>query len=93
MKAMIREMDQVVADVLRREPEKLNQVVRWIEQRLSDPDFSVHTKDALEEWLNLIQTGLEGVLAVLADRSTNAARLRQSSPFAVIMPQEAGGAA
>ena len=83
------EMDQVVADVLRREPEKLNQVVRWIEQRLTDPDFSVQSKDALGEWLALIQTrGLQGVLAALADRSQDAARLRQSSPFAVIMPQE-----
>jgi hypothetical protein len=40
-------MDQVVADVLRRDPAKLDLVVGWIEQRLADPDYSVHSKDAL----------------------------------------------
>ena len=47
-------MDQVVADVLRREPAKLDLVVAWIERFLADPDFSVHSKDALTEWLDLI---------------------------------------
>lgn len=83
------EMDQVIASVLRRDPSQLQRVVEWIERWLADPDFSVHSKDALREWLDLIQTrGLEGVLAALADRSENAARMRQSSPFAVLMPQD-----
>ena len=83
------EMDQVIADVLRREPTKLGLVVAWIEQRLADPDYSVHSKDALTEWLDLIKSsGLPGVLEKLADRSEDAFRMRQSSPFAVIMPQD-----
>ena len=83
------EMDQVIADVLRREPVKLDLVIAWIEQRLADPDYSVHSKDALTEWLDLIRSrGLTGVLEKLADRSEDAFRMRQSSPFAILMPQD-----
>ncbi len=83
------EMDQVVAGVLRCEPGKLDLVVTWIEQRLADPDYSIHSKDALTEWLDLIRArGLAGVLEKLTDRSEDAFRMRHSSPFAVIMPQD-----
>jgi len=83
------EMDQVVAGVLRCDPAKLDLVVSWIEGRLADPDYSVHSKDCLQEWLDLIRArGLAGVLDKLADRSEDAFRMRHSSPFAVIMPQE-----
>ena len=70
-------MDQVVAGVLRREPAKLDLVITWIEQRLADPDYSVHSKDALSEWLDLIRSrGLSAVLEKLADRSEDAFRIR-----------------
>jgi len=83
------EMDQVVADALRHDPAKLDQVVDWIQARLSDPDYSIHSKDALQEWLDLIRArGLPGVLEKLADRSEEAFRMRHSSPFAVLMPQD-----
>ncbi len=83
------EMHQVVADVLRRDPTKLDLVVDWIEERLADPDYSIHSKDALQEWLDLIRTrGLGGVLDKLADRSEEVFRMRHSSPFAVVMPQD-----
>ena len=83
------EMDQVVAEALRREPSKLDRVVGWIEERLAGPDYSVHSKDALQECLTLIrERGLPGVLEKLADRGEDACRMRHSSPFAVIMPQE-----
>ena len=83
------EMDQVVADILRLEPAKLDLVTAWIGQRLADPDYSVHSKDALTEWLDLIRSrGLPGVIEKLADRSEDAFRMRHSSPFAVLMPQE-----
>ena len=82
------EMDQVVADVLRRDPAKLDLVVGGIEARLADPDYSIHSKDALQEWLDLIHArGLAGVPEKLADRSEDAFRMRHSSPFAIIMPQ------
>jgi hypothetical protein len=83
------EMDQVVAEVLRRDPAKLAQVTGWIEERLADPEYCLHSKDALREWLHLIQArGLPGVLETLADRGEGAFRMRHSSPFAVIMPQD-----
>jgi hypothetical protein len=83
------EMDQVVAEVPRRDPSKLDRVIAWIEVRLADPDYSIHSKDALTEWLNLIRVGgLPAVLERLAVRSEDAIRMRQSSPFAVVMPQE-----
>lgn len=83
------EMHQVVAEVLRRDPAKLNLVVGWIQERMADPAYSLHSKDALQEWLKLIEArGLPGVLATLADRSQNAFRMRHSSPFAIVMPQD-----
>jgi hypothetical protein len=83
------EMDRVIARELRADPSKLERVVAWIERFLNDPDYSVHSKDALTEWLDLIRTrGLPGVLAMLEDRTEEGQRMRQSSPFAVIMPQD-----
>lgn len=83
------EMHQVIAGVLRREPAKLELAVAWINRFLNDPDYDIHSKDALQEWLDLIQSrGLPGVLATLSDRSEDAVRMRQSSPFAVLMPQD-----
>ena len=83
------EMDRVVAGILRRSPEKLALVKAWIERRLSDPDYSIHSKDALQEWVDVIQAeGVAGVLRVLEDRGEEATRMRQSSPFAVLMPQD-----
>jgi hypothetical protein len=82
-------MDEAVALVLQQDPSKLEKVVGWIERRLADPDYSVHSKDALGEWLELIQRGgLPAVLQMLRDRSEASLRLRQTSPFAVIMPQD-----
>ena len=81
-------MHQVIASVLRHDPSKLALVVEWIGRCLADPEYSTHSKDALQEWLDVIQTrGLPGVLAALDDRSENGTRMRQSSPFAVLMPQ------
>jgi hypothetical protein len=78
-----------LAGVLRADPAKLDLVVQWIEARLGDPDYSIHSKDALQGWLDLIRArGLPGVLEKLADRSQDAFRMRQSSPFAVLMPQD-----
>lgn len=83
------EMDRVVARELRADPAKLDLAVAWIERFLADPDYSIHSKDALAEWLDIIRArGLPGVLAALADESEEGQRMRQSSPFAVVMPPE-----
>ena len=83
------ELHQVVAGILRDHPEKLELALEWMERFLEDPEYSVTAKEALQEWMDLIQErGLVGVLAKLTERSEDATRMRQSSPFASIMPQE-----
>jgi len=83
------EMDQVVADVLRRDSGKLQLVLAWIDKRMADPGYSDQCKDALKEWLDLVRSeGLDGLLRKLSERSDDATRMRQSSPFACIMPQD-----
>jgi hypothetical protein len=83
------EMDEVIAKILRSDPTKLELVEDWIKMRLADPDYSEQSKDALAEWVDLIGArGLDGVLEQLADRSEDGDRMRQSSPFGIIMPQE-----
>jgi hypothetical protein len=83
------EMHQVIAAILRAEPAKLDLAVAWMEKFMADPDYSIHSRDALTEWLDLIRArGLKGVLEVLDDRGAEATRMRQSSPFAVLMPKE-----
>ena len=82
------EMDQVIARVLRRDPAKLELVVAWIQRFLADPEYSVQSKEGLREWLEVIESrGLPGVLDALNDRSEEGCRMRQNSPFAVVMPQ------
>lgn len=83
------EMHQVIADILRRSPGKLALVSAWIERMMSNPDYSDQNKDALQEWVDVIETdGVDGVLRVLDDRGEDATRMRQSGPFAVLMPQD-----
>lgn len=82
------ELHQVIARELRADPAKLERVVAWMERFLNDPDYSIHSKDALLQWREIIQQGLPQVLTALADDSEEGRRMRQSSPFAVLMPQD-----
>lgn len=82
------EMDRVIARELRADPAKLDLVVAWIRRFLDDPDYSDQNKDALAEWMEILRQGLPRVLKALADESDEGQRLRQSSPFAVLMPQD-----
>ena len=82
------ELHAVIARILRAEPQKLGLVVQWIERFLAKEDYSEQNKDCLREWMDIIRQGLPSVLEVLADRSDEGQRLRQSSPFAVLMPQD-----
>jgi hypothetical protein len=71
------EMHQVIADILRQDPAKLEMVAAWIERFLADPGYSESSKEALTEWSEIIQSrGVEGVLELLGERSENATRLR-----------------
>ena len=82
------ELHGVIARELRADSAKLDLVMAWIQRFLDDPEYSEDNKDALNEWMGIIRQGLPRVLEALADRSGEGQRLRQSSPFAVIMPQE-----
>ena len=64
------EMHRVIAAVLRHDQSKLTRVQDWIENCLSDPDYSIHSKDALRELLKVIEErGVEG-----RDRSVGRSR-------------------
>jgi len=82
------EMDRVVARELQANPAKLDRVIAWIQRFLDDPDYADNLKDALTEWLQIIRKGLPAALAALEDSSEQGRRMRQNSPFAVLMPQE-----
>ena len=82
------ELHSVIARELRAHPAKLDLVVAWIQRFLDDPEYSDQNKDALGEWMEIIRQGLPRVLEALADKSDEGQRLRQSSPFAVLMPQD-----
>jgi hypothetical protein len=82
------ELHSVIARELRADPAKLEVVVAWIQRFLDDPDYSESNKDRLREWMEIIRQGLPRVLEVIAERSDEGQRLRQSTPFAAIMPQD-----
>lgn len=82
------EMDRVVARELRADPAKIERVVAWIQRFLEDPNYSESNKDCLREWLAIIRQGVPRVLEVLADFSEDGRRMRQNSPFAVLMPED-----
>lgn len=82
------DLHRVVARDLRADPAKLDLVIAWIERFVDNPEYSPHARDSLTEWVAIIHQGLSKVLDVLEDDSEEGQRLRQSSPFAVIIPPE-----
>lgn len=83
------EMDQVIAEKLREAPGLLKLAVQWIETKLAQPQFSDQSKDALREWLEVIDTqGVPGVLHILHSDDDEANRMRQNAPFALLMPED-----
>lgn len=82
------EMHRVIARILRADPSALVRVVAQMESRLNDPDYSESLKDCVREWQAIVISGVDRVLEVLNDRGEEGRRLRQNSPFAILMPQE-----
>ncbi|HRQ90438.1 MAG TPA: hypothetical protein PLA50_16700 [Bacteroidia bacterium] len=82
------EMHQVIVRILRADPACLGLVAQQMDARLADPDYSESLKDCVREWRGIVAGGLDRVLSVLEDRSDEGHRLRQNSPFAILMPQE-----
>lgn len=82
------EMDRVISRILRKDPTKLALVMEQMERRLADPDYSESLKHCLREWRCVALRGVDAVLQVLGDRTEEGDRLRQNSPFAILMPQD-----
>lgn len=82
------EMHQVIAQILLADPSRLGLVAQQMDVRLADPDYSESLKDCVREWRGIVADGLDRVLSVLEDRGDEGQRLRQNTPFAILMPQE-----
>lgn len=78
-------MHRMVAERFRQEPGEviqfgLKNLERWRQQGVECDDFKV--------WTNLLFTPSFGLVEALTGASEEAVRLRQSSPFAGLIPEE-----
>ena len=71
-----RKLEQSPGDVVRHGLENLQ---RWRRQGVECEDFDV--------WENLLTNGLDRLRVLLEENSAEAVRLRQSSPFAGLVPE------
>jgi len=78
-----------IARMVRQNPELLTGVRERLSKDIDSGRFSISLTDAMQEWLDLLNTSsLELILELLVDQGENARRLRQSTPFAGILTQE-----
>jgi hypothetical protein len=80
-------LDRAIADMIRSQPEMLQRaratLDRWIEQR------APNVPQALLEWKGILdRCETEEILSLITREDEEARRLRQSSPFCGILPQE-----
>jgi hypothetical protein len=73
------ELHRKIAEMLRRDPEKLakarSRVHGWLQDRSVHPHYA-------EAWARLIDGPFEELLRALVDESENARAMRQATPFA-----------
>ena len=87
-----RRMCTAVAEHVRRDPSHVTRALARVDARLARADDSTRWSD--EQWRRLLLNalaspqGLDAVLAVLEDRTEDAARLRQSAPFVGVLSQD-----
>jgi hypothetical protein len=82
------ELNRLVAEKIRRQPELMDLVRNRLERTLSESRLSESSKDALREWQTILSThSLNEVLEILTEDSDEGRRLRQSSPFSGILSQ------
>ena len=82
------ELNRLVAEKIRRQPELMDLVRRRLDRTLSQPRLSESCKDALREWQVILSThSLNEVLEILTEDSDEGQRLRQSTPFTGILNQ------
>jgi hypothetical protein len=81
---------RMVVEVLRREPEAVilrarQNIARWIESDVYDEG----EKSSLFEWDKiLVESSVEELIAIINEDSDEGQRLRQSTPFAGVLPQQ-----
>ena len=82
------ELNRLVAEKIRRQPELMDSVRSRLERTLRESRLSESSKDALREWQIILSThSLNEVLEILTEDSDEGQRLRQSSPFSGILSQ------
>ena len=86
-----RALGAAVGDHLKRDPSLVGrareQLVRWETNAVANND--VRVLPVLREWQMLLDTlSLDHLIELLREDSTRAARLRQSSPFAGLLPDD-----
>jgi hypothetical protein len=78
-----------IARRIRRDPDLLKAVRDRLTKDIESRQFSLSVTDAMQEWLDLLNTrSLKEMLELLVDQGENARRLRQSTPFTGILTQE-----
>lgn len=81
---------RAVAQVLHREPEAVisrarQNVARWIESNV----FDEGERPSLFEWGKILdESSVEELIAIITEDSDEGQRLRQSTPFAGILPKQ-----
>jgi hypothetical protein len=74
-------LHKLVAEKLKADP-SLVEIAKENIQRWGTED-----RPALKEWDNLLKKGVSYIISFLQERSENATRLRQSSPFAGVLSE------
>jgi hypothetical protein len=84
------EMDRVIAEKIRANPNLVQIALTNINRWLANPDYSESGQQAALEWKSIIENSSVGDLVTLLEsNSEEARRLRQSSPFCgVLTPEE-----
>lgn len=81
-------MHQSIAQKIRRAPELIQEVEQTLQRWLAQAKDSERAQDALLEWKRFLETSsLDEVLEFISSDSQEAARMRQSSPFAGILTE------
>ena len=82
------ELNRLVAEKIRQQPELMDLVRNRLERTLSEARLSESSKGALREWQTILSTHSSNeVLEILTEDSDEGQRLRQSSPFSGILSQ------
>lgn len=79
------ELHELIAKKIAADPTLVNIAISNINRWKSQNDFA---QPYLEDWLNIINQGLEPLLTFLRSTSHEGQRLRSSSPFTGILTEE-----